>query len=195
MANETFLNTTSCTDQLFNQHDFCLNDSLSGSQQDYHHASLQAAFTIPALQVQPEEDTFLPTPVPSNASTPPSFQQDYTTMFMATSPALSMDSSIMMNYSSFPTEQSPHYSYHDLHHQQQPTTITTTTRRSHGTRRRTPKVHQCPHCPHTSNRANNMKEHILTHDPNRPKKFPCPKCGKRFARKHDMKRHSKSPHH
>lgn len=57
-----------------------------------------------------------------------------------------------------------------------------------------PKIHYCPHCPHTSNRANNMKEHILTHDPNRPKNHLCPLCGKRFARKHDMKRHAKSPH-
>ncbi|KAI9312647.1 hypothetical protein BX666DRAFT_1825464, partial [Dichotomocladium elegans] len=55
-----------------------------------------------------------------------------------------------------------------------------------------PRLHRCLYCPHTSNRANNMKEHILTHDPNRPKKFACPLCGKRFARKHDMKRHAKS---
>ncbi|KAI9317195.1 hypothetical protein BX666DRAFT_1857568, partial [Dichotomocladium elegans] len=58
-----------------------------------------------------------------------------------------------------------------------------------------PKIHYCPICPHTSNRANNMKEHILTHDPSRPRKYACPRCGKRFARKHDMKRHAKSPHH
>lgn len=61
--------------------------------------------------------------------------------------------------------------------------------------RRRPRLHHCPYCTHTSNRANNMKEHILTHDPHRPKNFPCPLCGKRFARKHDMKRHTKSPHH
>ncbi|ORY97306.1 hypothetical protein BCR43DRAFT_489563, partial [Syncephalastrum racemosum] len=56
------------------------------------------------------------------------------------------------------------------------------------------KIHRCPHCKHTSNRANNMKEHILTHDPHREKKFACNLCGKRFARKHDMKRHARSPH-
>lgn len=54
------------------------------------------------------------------------------------------------------------------------------------------KVHRCPHCNHTSNRANNMKEHILTHDPYRPKMFACDTCQKSFARKHDMKRHVKS---
>ncbi|KAI8343076.1 hypothetical protein BC941DRAFT_410372 [Chlamydoabsidia padenii] len=54
------------------------------------------------------------------------------------------------------------------------------------------KIHHCPHCHHTSNRANNMKEHILTHDPYRPKLFACNICQKRFARKHDMKRHTKS---
>ncbi|KAJ8659191.1 hypothetical protein O0I10_005230 [Lichtheimia ornata] len=71
-------------------------------------------------------------------------------------------------------------------------TTTTATASSH---RRRPRLHHCPYCTHTSNRANNMKEHILTHDPHRPKNFPCPLCGKRFARKHDMKRHTKSPHH
>lgn len=54
------------------------------------------------------------------------------------------------------------------------------------------KIHHCPHCHHTSNRANNMKEHILTHDPYRPKLFACTTCQKSFARKHDMKRHTKS---
>lgn len=54
------------------------------------------------------------------------------------------------------------------------------------------RIHYCPYCKHTSNRANNMKEHIQTHDPNRPKNFLCPVCDKRFARKHDMKRHAKS---
>ncbi|KAI7866323.1 hypothetical protein BDF14DRAFT_1813961 [Spinellus fusiger] len=53
-------------------------------------------------------------------------------------------------------------------------------------------LHKCPFCAHTSNRANNMKEHIRTHDPLRPKDFLCPLCDKKFAHKHDMKRHSKS---
>ncbi|OBZ90251.1 hypothetical protein A0J61_01717 [Choanephora cucurbitarum] len=51
------------------------------------------------------------------------------------------------------------------------------------------KLHQCPHCQHTSNRANNMKEHILIHDPNRPKSHLCKLCRRAFARKHDMNRH------
>ncbi|KAL0075929.1 hypothetical protein J3Q64DRAFT_1610712, partial [Phycomyces blakesleeanus] len=50
----------------------------------------------------------------------------------------------------------------------------------------------CPYCTHTSNRTNNMKEHIMTHDPNRQKRFICPCCSKAFARKHDLKRHVKS---
>lgn len=54
------------------------------------------------------------------------------------------------------------------------------------TRRR---EYECPYCGRKSNRSNNMKEHILTHDPNRPKKFSCTLCPKRFARKHDLKRH------
>ncbi|ORZ04932.1 hypothetical protein BCR42DRAFT_304722, partial [Absidia repens] len=54
------------------------------------------------------------------------------------------------------------------------------------------REYQCPHCPRKSNRSNNMKEHILTHDPNRPKNFSCTICPKRFARKHDLKRHHQS---
>ncbi|KAJ8659584.1 hypothetical protein O0I10_004561 [Lichtheimia ornata] len=52
--------------------------------------------------------------------------------------------------------------------------------------------HKCPFCFHTSNRANNMKEHIMTHYPDRPKDFKCNLCDKAFARKHDMKRHLKT---
>lgn len=52
--------------------------------------------------------------------------------------------------------------------------------------------HTCPFCFHTSNRANNMKEHIMTHYPDRPKDFKCNLCDKAFARKHDMKRHLKT---
>ncbi|KAI9499225.1 hypothetical protein BDB00DRAFT_795919 [Zychaea mexicana] len=53
-------------------------------------------------------------------------------------------------------------------------------------------IHKCPKCSHTSNRANNMKEHILTHDPNREKNFACDSCAKAFARKYDMERHRKT---
>ncbi|ORZ24326.1 hypothetical protein BCR42DRAFT_402695 [Absidia repens] len=54
------------------------------------------------------------------------------------------------------------------------------------------REYECPHCHRKSNRSNNMKEHILTHNPNRPKNFPCTLCPKRFARKHDLKRHHQS---
>ncbi|KAI9278666.1 hypothetical protein BDA99DRAFT_492828 [Phascolomyces articulosus] len=53
-------------------------------------------------------------------------------------------------------------------------------------------IHYCPECNHTSDRANNMKEHVLTHDPDRPKNFGCDICKKRFARKYDMERHRKT---
>lgn len=36
-----------------------------------------------------------------------------------------------------------------------------------------------------------MVEHMLTHDPNRPKLFACQICQRAFARKYDMKRHEK----
>ncbi|KAI8098428.1 uncharacterized protein B0P05DRAFT_521892 [Gilbertella persicaria] len=51
------------------------------------------------------------------------------------------------------------------------------------------KIHKCPHCQHTSNRANNMREHIQIHNPNRPKPHACKLCNRAFARKHDMNRH------
>ncbi|KAG1056262.1 hypothetical protein G6F43_001836 [Rhizopus delemar] len=51
------------------------------------------------------------------------------------------------------------------------------------------KIHKCPYCDHTSNRANNMREHTQIHNPNRPKPFCCKLCNRAFARKHDMKRH------
>ncbi|KAI7854682.1 hypothetical protein BDC45DRAFT_556986 [Circinella umbellata] len=69
-------------------------------------------------------------------------------------------------------------------------------RRQQQRARRPPAVrrttHRCPKCDHTSNRANNMKEHILTHDPERPKNYGCTICTKRFARKYDMERHQKT---
>jgi hypothetical protein len=60
------------------------------------------------------------------------------------------------------------------------------------------KIHQCPHCAHTSNRANNMREHVQIHNPNRPKPHACKLCNRAFARKHDMNRHynsCKKQHH
>ncbi|KAG0746310.1 hypothetical protein G6F57_004073 [Rhizopus arrhizus] len=60
--------------------------------------------------------------------------------------------------------------------------------RNNKTKRGT-KIHRCPYCNHTSNRANNMREHVQIHNPNRPKPFCCKICDRAFARKHDMKRH------
>jgi hypothetical protein len=51
------------------------------------------------------------------------------------------------------------------------------------------KVYKCPFCNHTSNRGNNMREHVQIHNPNRPKPFMCTLCKRFFARKHDMNRH------
>lgn len=51
------------------------------------------------------------------------------------------------------------------------------------------KIHKCPFCNHTSNRANNMREHTQIHNPNRPKPHACKLCNRAFARKHDMNRH------
>ncbi|KAG0746127.1 hypothetical protein G6F57_000966 [Rhizopus arrhizus] len=49
------------------------------------------------------------------------------------------------------------------------------------------KRYVCPICDH----RHNMVEHMLTHDPNRPKLFACQICQRAFARKYDMKRHEK----
>ncbi|KAI8142401.1 hypothetical protein BJV82DRAFT_614763 [Fennellomyces sp. T-0311] len=133
-------------------------------QQDF---CLNDSFTIPTFQLA-EEEAFLPTPV--SASPALSYVNPEYSSLMMLSPSLDP----IMDQKSHTEQQQ----------QQQH-------RRS---RRRSPKIHTCPHCPHVSNRLNNMKEHILTHNPNRPKRFACHLCGKRFARKHDMKRHSKSPH-
>ncbi|KAI8988077.1 hypothetical protein BDF20DRAFT_304770 [Mycotypha africana] len=56
-------------------------------------------------------------------------------------------------------------------------------------RKKLGRIHRCPFCQHTSNRANNMKEHIQIHNPNRPKPHLCKLCQRPFARKHDMNRH------
>lgn len=53
-------------------------------------------------------------------------------------------------------------------------------------------IHYCPYCSHSSNRSNNMKGHILTHFPDRPRDFACETCFKEFTRKHDLKRHWKT---
>lgn len=42
-----------------------------------------------------------------------------------------------------------------------------------------------------SKRKHNLVEHMLTHNPHRPKSFLCSHCSRPFARKYDMKRHEK----
>lgn len=64
-----------------------------------------------------------------------------------------------------------------------------------GTKRPQPvrrTIHYCPFCNHSSNRSNNMKGHILTHFPDRPREFACETCFREFTRKHDLKRHWKT---
>ncbi|KAI8977474.1 hypothetical protein BDF20DRAFT_913800 [Mycotypha africana] len=53
------------------------------------------------------------------------------------------------------------------------------------------KKHVCPICNHRSKRKHNLIEHMLTHNPHRPKSFLCSYCTRPFARKYDMKRHEK----
>ncbi|KAI9480749.1 MAG: hypothetical protein EXX96DRAFT_537993 [Benjaminiella poitrasii] len=53
------------------------------------------------------------------------------------------------------------------------------------------KRYICSICNHRSKRKHNLVEHILTHNPNRPKAFVCSYCNRPFARKYDMKRHEK----
>ncbi|KAI9260959.1 hypothetical protein EDC94DRAFT_610387 [Helicostylum pulchrum] len=55
----------------------------------------------------------------------------------------------------------------------------------------TEKKHICPVCSHRSKRRHNLVEHMLTHNPHRPKIFKCSHCSRPFARKYDMKRHEK----
>ncbi|KAK4520876.1 uncharacterized protein ATC70_006757 [Mucor velutinosus] len=55
----------------------------------------------------------------------------------------------------------------------------------------TDKRHICPVCSHRSKRKHNLVEHMLTHNPHRPKSFLCSHCARPFARKYDMKRHEK----
>ncbi|KAL4068296.1 hypothetical protein V8B97DRAFT_888053 [Scleroderma yunnanense] len=58
------------------------------------------------------------------------------------------------------------------------------------------KKYQCPTCPRAFARAYNLKTHMATHDPNRPKPHVCPHrtCGRSFSRKHDLGRHLVSIH-
>ncbi|EIN13643.1 hypothetical protein PUNSTDRAFT_117360 [Punctularia strigosozonata HHB-11173 SS5] len=58
------------------------------------------------------------------------------------------------------------------------------------------KKYKCPSCPRAFARAYNLKTHMATHDPNRPKPHMCPhkSCGRSFSRKHDLGRHLVSIH-
>ncbi|KAH8120605.1 hypothetical protein DFH11DRAFT_1685856 [Phellopilus nigrolimitatus] len=58
------------------------------------------------------------------------------------------------------------------------------------------KKFQCSQCPRAFARAYNLKTHMGTHDPDRPKPFICPHdgCGRKFSRKHDLGRHLVSLH-
>ncbi|KII93464.1 hypothetical protein PLICRDRAFT_171216 [Plicaturopsis crispa FD-325 SS-3] len=58
------------------------------------------------------------------------------------------------------------------------------------------KRYKCDHCPRAFARAYNLKTHLATHDPHRPKPHVCPhrSCGRSFSRKHDLGRHLVSIH-
>ncbi|KAF5376811.1 hypothetical protein D9757_008871 [Collybiopsis confluens] len=53
-----------------------------------------------------------------------------------------------------------------------------------------------PGCSRAFDRAFNLKTHVETHNPDRPKPFVCPhpSCGRPFSRKHDLGRHQASIH-
>ncbi|KAL5534607.1 hypothetical protein ACEPAG_1070 [Sanghuangporus baumii] len=58
------------------------------------------------------------------------------------------------------------------------------------------KKYQCNQCSRAFARAYNLKTHMATHDPLRPKPFVCSHvgCGRSFSRKHDLGRHLVSIH-
>lgn len=58
------------------------------------------------------------------------------------------------------------------------------------------KKFRCQQCNRGFARRYNLKTHLATHDPNRPKPFVClhRQCGRSFSRKHDLTRHGLSIH-
>ncbi|TFY83318.1 hypothetical protein EWM64_g696 [Hericium alpestre] len=58
------------------------------------------------------------------------------------------------------------------------------------------RKHQCPSCFRAFARAYNLKTHMDTHNPDRPKPHMCPhpSCGRQFSRKHDLQRHRAAIH-
>ncbi|CED85046.1 hypothetical protein A1Q1_03514 [Phaffia rhodozyma] len=58
------------------------------------------------------------------------------------------------------------------------------------------KRHVCIICKRGFARAFNLKSHMLTHDPSRPKPFACSHkgCGRSFSRAHDLDRHRQGIH-
>lgn len=58
------------------------------------------------------------------------------------------------------------------------------------------RKYPCAQCPRAFARAYNLKTHMATHDPNRPKPHVCPHraCSRSFSRKHDLGRHLVSIH-
>lgn len=181
-------NVSNNTTMLQDQHDFCLNELL-GSPVSFNMQS--SSFDQQQMSIS--------SPAMSSTSSCMFMQHDMV------SPAMShFETTPFLDHMELGTTSltTPQMGYLDPTSMMAPSTMSvpssSSSSSSSGTKKRRrgtgPRIHYCPHCPHTSNRANNMKEHVLTHDPNRPKNHLCPLCGKRFARKHDMKRHAKSPH-
>ncbi|KIK69919.1 hypothetical protein GYMLUDRAFT_67179 [Collybiopsis luxurians FD-317 M1] len=58
------------------------------------------------------------------------------------------------------------------------------------------RKYKCTICPRAFDRAFNLKTHLETHNPNRPKPYVCPHsaCLRAFSRKHDLGRHLTSIH-
>ncbi|KAJ1558227.1 hypothetical protein HK405_014131 [Cladochytrium tenue] len=56
-----------------------------------------------------------------------------------------------------------------------------------------PRSYRCNQCGRVVNRITNMRAHVLTHDPSRPR-FRCSHCDDFFTRQADLRRHERSVH-